>query len=130
MMASMKGDINALLEGAAAIESLKDGSRILMAEACTHNTSHEDIGRVKIPKLLRKYTGKNLKFDYYVNQDFPKNLSDYDMVIHCGGCMINSRSMCNRIEFCRESGVPISNYGVVIAYINGIAERSKEIFEA
>lgn len=129
MMASMKGDIKQLIEGAAAIRELKDGSRILMAEACTHNTSHEDIGRVKIPALLRKFTGKKLIFDYYVHQDFPDNLSEYDLVIHCGGCMINSRSMCNRIEFCKESGVPITNYGVVLAYVNGIAERSSELFE-
>ncbi len=128
MMASMKGDINALIDGAAAIEGLRDGSRILMAEACTHNVSHEDIGRVKIPALLRKKTGKELVFDYYVHQDFPKNLSDYDLVIHCGGCMINSRSMMNRIDFCHESGVPITNYGVVLAYINGIADRSRKIF--
>jgi [FeFe] hydrogenase H-cluster maturation GTPase HydF len=128
MMASMKGDLKTLAEGAYAIENLKDGSRILVAEACTHNVSHEDIGRVKIPALLRKYTGKNLIFDYYVHQDFPKNLSEYDLVIHCGGCMINSRSMCNRIDFCLESGVPITNYGVVIAYVNGILDRSKEVF--
>ena len=128
MMARMKGDLKALSEGAAAIDSLKDGSKILMAEACTHNSSHEDIGRVKIPALLRKYTNKNLSFDYYVHHDFPDNLSEYDLVIHCGGCMINSRSMNNRIEFCRESGVPITNYGVVIAYVNGILERSRQIF--
>lgn len=128
MMARMKGDLKALSDGAAAIDSLKDGSKILMAEACTHNSSHEDIGRVKIPALLRKYTNKNLSFDYYVHHDFPENLSEYDLVIHCGGCMINSRSMNNRIEFCRESGIPITNYGVVIAYVNGILERSRQIF--
>lgn len=128
MMARMKGDLKVLSEGATAIDSLKDGSKILMAEACTHNSSHEDIGRVKIPALLRKYTNKNLSFDYYVHHDFPDNLLEYDLVIHCGGCMINSRSMNNRIEFCRESGVPITNYGVVIAYVNGILERSRQIF--
>lgn len=129
MMANMKGDLRQLIKGVSAINNLKDGSRILMAEACTHNTSHEDIGRVKIPNLLKKYTGKNLVFDYYVHYDFPKNLSDYDLVIHCGGCMINSRSMNNRIEFCTQSGVPITNYGVVLAFLNGILDRSKEIFE-
>lgn len=129
MMANMKGDLRQLIKGVSAINNLKDGSRILMAEACTHNTSHEDIGRVKIPNLLKKYTGKNLVFDYYVHYDFPNNLSDYDLVIHCGGCMINSRSMNNRIEFCTQSGVPITNYGVVLAFLNGILDRSKEIFE-
>lgn len=128
LMAGMKGDIKALISGAESIRTLKDGSRILMAEACTHNVSHEDIGRKKIPMLLRKFTGKELIFDYYVHQDFPKNLKDYDLVIHCGGCMLNSRSMINRQEFCREQGVPITNYGVVLAYVNGIAERSREIF--
>lgn len=129
MMAKMKGDLRQLIRGADAIDGLKDGSRVLMAEACTHNTSHEDIGRVKIPNLLRRHTGKNLIFDYYVHHDFPKNLGEYDLVIHCGGCMINSRSMNNRIEFCREVGVPITNYGVVLAYLNGILDRSKRVFE-
>ncbi len=129
MMAKMKGDLRELIKGADAIEKLQDGSRVLMAEACTHNSSHEDIGRVKIPRLLREHTGKDLKFDFCVHHDFPENLSDYALVIHCGGCMINSRSMNNRIAFCRESGVPITNYGVVLAYANGILERSKKIFE-
>lgn len=129
MMAKMKGDLRELIRGADAIEKLHDGSRILMAEACTHNSSHEDIGRVKIPRLLKERTGKDLKFDFYVHHDFPENLSDYDLVIHCGGCMINSRSMNNRIAFCLENGVPITNYGVVLAYTNGILNRSKKIFE-
>lgn len=128
MMASIKGDLKKLIAGIDAIKSLKDGSKILMAEACTHNSSHEDIGRVKIPKLLQKFTGKRLEFEYYVHQDFPKDLSVYDLVIHCGGCMINSRSMNNRIEFCEENNVPITNYGVVLAYVNGILDRSTEIF--
>lgn len=128
MMASMKGDLSKLIAGADAISSLHDGSKILMAEACTHNSSHEDIGRVKIPRLLQKFTGKKLEFEYYVHQDFPKDLSKYDLVIHCGGCMINSRSMNNRIEFCEENGIPITNYGVVLACVNGILDRSAEIF--
>ena len=128
MMASIKGDLKKLIAGIDAIKNLKDGSKILMAEACTHNSSHEDIGRVKIPKLLQKFTGKRLEFEYYVHQDFPKDLSVYDLVIHCGGCMINSRSMNNRIEFCEENNVPITNYGVVLAYVNGILDRSTEIF--
>lgn len=129
MTAKMKGDLHRLIAGADAIASLKDGSRILMAEACTHSSSHEDIGRVKIPALLKKRTGKDLKFDFCVHHDFPDNLADYDLVIHCGGCMINSRSMKNRIDFCVKNGVPITNYGVVLAYVNEILERSKKIFE-
>ncbi len=129
LMARMKGDLKKLIEGADAIEGLKDGSKILMAEACTHNSSHEDIGRVKIPRLLRARTGKELTFDYCVHQDFPENIGKYDLVVHCGGCMINSRSMNNRIEFCRENGVPITNYGVVLAYLNGILDRCGKIFK-
>ncbi len=129
LMANMKGDINIFIQGANAIDLLKDGSRILMAEACTHNTSHEDIGRVKIPDMLRKYTGRDLVFEYYVHQDFPENIAEYDLVIHCGACMLNSRSMKNRIELCRAAGVPIVNYGVAIAYMSGILERSKSVFE-
>lgn len=128
LMARMKGDLNALIRGAEGIEKLKDGSRILMAEACTHNSSHEDIGRVKIPRLLRQKTGKKLEFDFYAYHDFPKNLSDYDLIIHCGGCMINSRAMINRINFALDAGVPITNYGVVLAYTNGILDRAKKIF--
>ena len=128
LMARMKGDLTALIKGAEGIENLKDGSRILMAEACTHNSSHEDIGRVKIPRLLKQKTGKALEFDFYAHHDFPKNLSDYDLIIHCGGCMINSRAMANRIDFATDAGVPITNYGVVLAYVSGILDRAKEIF--
>ncbi len=129
LMARMKGDISKLALGAEAVNKLKDGSRILMAEACTHNSSHEDIGRVKIPSLLRKYTGKQLEFEYSVHHDFPDNIADYDLVIHCGGCMINSRTMNNRIRFCEENGVPITNYGLVIALVSGILERSMKILK-
>lgn len=128
LTANLKGDLKTFADGAFAIEKLRNGSRILMAEACTHNSSHEDIGRVKIPNMLKKYTGKELEFDFYAHHDFPENISDYDLVIHCGGCMINSKSMCGRIDFCAQNNVPITNYGVVIAYINGILDRSKEVF--
>ncbi len=129
LMARMKGDISKLARGAEAVASLKDGSRILMAEACTHNSSHEDIGRVKIPALLRKYTGKQLEFEYSVHHDFPEDIAKYDLVIHCGGCMINSRAMNNRIRFCEENNVPITNYGLVIALVSGILERSMKILK-
>ena len=129
LLANAKGDIKILAEGARAIENLKDGSRILMAEACTHNTSHEDIGRVKIPNGLRKYTGKQLEFDYCIHHDFPENLSEYDLVIHCGGCMMNRKAIESRILQCRDEGVSITNYGVVLAYINGIMDRSLTAFK-
>ena len=128
LMAAMKGDICVFAEGAQAIASLKDGDKILMAEACTHNVSHEDIGRVKIPALIRKHTGKQLEFEYFVHQDFPESLSEYALVIHCGGCMINSRVMKNRTALCREYGVPITNYGTALAYLTGILDRSSSVF--
>ncbi len=129
LLANAKGDIKTLAEGAKALDNLPSEARILMAEACTHNTSHEDIGRVKIPNMLRKYTGKELEFDYSVHLDFPDNLSDYDLVIHCGGCMLNAKAMQNRIEYCKKTGVPVTNYGVVLSYASGILSRSMEIFE-
>lgn len=128
LLAGTKGDLREFIRGAEAIKYLKDGSRILMAEACTHNVSHEDIGRIKIPALIRKHTGAQPIFDYCVGYDFPENISDYDLVIHCGGCMINSRAVMNRTAVCRENGVPITNYGIAIAYLSGILERSKAIF--
>lgn len=128
LLANAKGDIKTLSEGARALDNLPDKARILMAEACTHNTSHEDIGRVKIPNMLRKYTGKELEFEYSVHHDFPDNLSDYDLVIHCGGCMLNAKTMQNRIEYCKNAGVAVTNYGVVLSYAGGILSRSMEIF--
>ena len=129
LLANAKGDIKTLSEGAKALDTLPDKARILMAEACTHNTSHEDIGRVKIPGMLRKYTGKELEFEYSVHHDFPDDLSDYDLVIHCGGCMLNAKTMQNRIEYCKKAGVPVTNYGVVLSYASGILTRSMEIFD-
>lgn len=129
LSANMKCNLKPLLDGASAIDTLRDGSRILMAEACTHNSSHEDIGRVKLPRLMQKYTGKKLEFDYSVGYDFPDNLSEYDLVLHCGGCMINAREMRQRQAFCAEHGVPVTNYGVAIAYMNGILKRASEIFD-
>jgi predicted GTPase len=112
-----------MLEGLEAVKGLKDGSKILMAEACTHSSTHEDIGRVKIPAKLREHTGKDLLFDFYTGHDFPANLKDYDLVVHCGACMINRRSVINRIAHCREHGVPITNYGVLLAFLSGVDTR-------
>lgn len=128
LMANMKCGLQEFIQGTEAVNRLKDGSRVLMAEACTHNASHEDIGRVKIPNLLKKRTGKDLHFDFYAYHDFPADLKKYDLVVHCGGCMINARSMQNRVEFCKKAGVPITNYGVVLAYASGILNRAKQIF--
>ncbi|MBP6062965.1 MAG: [FeFe] hydrogenase H-cluster maturation GTPase HydF [Fusobacteriaceae bacterium] len=128
LFARQKGDLATLVNGAHAVKNLKDGSRILIAETCTHNTSHEDIGRVKIPNLLKKKTGKNLEFEFKMGKDFPTDLSSYDLVIHCGGCMINRKNMQNRMDEVLEKEVPITNYGVVLAYLTGILDKATEIF--
>lgn len=129
LMARMKGDLSVFLQGIEAISKLQDGDRVLVAEACTHNTSHEDIGRVKIPRALQKKTGKSLVFTHDTGHDFPENLSEYRLVLHCGGCMLNQRAMQSRIDACQSAGVPITNYGVVLAYTAGILDRAKKIFE-
>lgn len=129
LLANQRGDVNIMSEGAKAIDNLKPGDKILMAEACTHNATHEDIGRVKIPRLIKKRTGIDFEYEYSIAHDFPEDLSSYAMVIHCGGCMITRREIQNRIAFCMESGVPITNYGVLLAYLNGILDRCSQIFK-
>ncbi len=129
LLARQKGDINKLVEGIKKIEQLKDGDKILMAEVCTHNVTHEDIGHVKIPKMLEKKTGKKFKYEYYVGRDYPTNVNEYSLIIHCGGCMITPTEMKNRIRVANESEKQITNYGVVIAYCNGILEKSIEILK-
>lgn len=129
LFARYKGDLKAFVQGVRQVENLKDDSCILISESCTHNHSHEDIGRIKIPKLLRAYTQKKLMFEYKMGQDFPEDLSDYDLVIHCGSCMLNKKIMQTRIDICQDAGVPITNYGIILAYLNGILERSIKVFE-
>lgn len=129
LFARYKGEIDAFLEGISKIDELDENSRILISESCTHNHSHEDIGRVKIPKMLRKHTGKDLKFEFKMGHDFPEDLGDYDLVIHCGSCMLNRKTMLTRIDMCRDKDVCITNYGVVLAYLTGILDRSVEIFK-
>lgn len=128
LFSRQKGDLKEFIAGVNNIRNLKNGSKILMAESCTHNVSHEDIGQVKIPMMLRKYTGLNLEFDFSMGNDFKKNIDDYDLVIHCGACMINRKTVLNRIAFCKEHNVPIANYGMVIAFVNGILDRATNIF--
>ncbi|MFK4786091.1 [FeFe] hydrogenase H-cluster maturation GTPase HydF [Fusobacterium sp. MFO224] len=124
LFAKQKGDFKKLVSGIEKINNLKNGSKILILENCTHNTSHEDIGRVKIPKLLEKKTGKNFNFTFLTGKDFPEDLGKYDLVIHCGACMITKKNMGMRIDECIEKGVKITNYGVVLAYLSGILEKS------
>ena len=128
LFANHKGDLKAFVDGARKIDSLNKNSKILISESCTHNVSHEDIGRVKIPKLLNKYVGAELNYDFRVSHDFPENIKDYDLIIHCGGCMINRKTILNRIDFCRSEEVAITNYGIVSAFLSGILDRSLEIF--
>lgn len=124
LFARQKGRLEDFIAGAEAVRNLKSGSRVLISESCTHNVSHEDIGRVKIPKLLNKYVGGNLNFDFKVGHDFADNVEDYDLVIHCGACMINRRTVINRIDYCNDKQVPITNYGVILAFLTGIMDRA------
>lgn len=128
LFARHKGDLKTLVDGASKVEELSEKSRILISEACTHNHSHEDIGRVKIPKLLNKHVGKELKYEFKMGHDFPEDIADYDLVIHCGSCMLNKKVMQTRIDWCLEKGTKITNYGVILAYLNGILDRCLEIF--
>ncbi len=120
LMAGYKGDLKTFVEGAAAVDGLTAASRVLIAEACTHAPMSEDIGRVKIPAMLKKRFGAGLQVDVVSGVDFPEDLTPYDLIIHCGGCMFNRKYVLSRIEKARGQRVPITNYGVVIAYLNGI----------
>ena len=128
LMARYKGLLDAAVPGAAAVETLKDGDTILIAEGCTHHRQCDDIGTYKVPMWLRNYTGKELNFQTCSGTEFPDDLSPYALVIHCGGCMLNEREVRYRTKCAVDQGVPITNYGTLIAYINGILKRSIEIF--
>jgi len=130
LFARYKGDLCELVRGAMAIDTLALGSRILVAEACTHHPIGEDIGRVKIPRWLQQYVGGKLEFTHVQGHDFPDDLAGYDMVIHCGACMWNRREMLSRLVRCREAGIPIANYGLTIAYSLGIFARALTPFPA
>ena len=123
LMAAHKGDIDYFVESASAIDRLTEQSRVLIAEACTHAPLAEDIGREKIPCLLRKRVGQGLTVDIVAGKDFPEDASGYDLIIHCGGCMFNRRFMLQRVDQCRRQGVPMTNYGITIAYIKGILKK-------
>ena len=127
LFARLKGDLDEFVKGAQAIENLKDGDLVLILESCTHHAIEDDIGRVKIPNLLRKKTGKNLIIHNYAGHDFP-DLKDYKLVIHCGACMTNRREVLSRILIANQNGVPITNYGVAISYCLGILPRATKIF--
>lgn len=128
LFSRFKGDLKAQAQGIKALANLKETSKVLIAEACTHHPIEEDIGTVKIPNLLRKKFGDALVIDHVRGNTFPNNLAEYDLVIHCGGCMFNRRRMLSRIHACVSEGVPITNYGLVLAYFNGVFERSIQVF--
>lgn len=130
LFARFKGDLNEFVRGAVAIDRLKPGDRVLMAEACSHHPIGEDIGRVKIPRWLTQYVGGKLEFSTMQGHDFPEDISSYKLVVHCGSCMWNRREMLSRILRCRDAGVAITNYGLAIAYSLGIFERALGPFPA
>ena len=123
LFAGYKGDIHYYVKSAAAIEMLTESSRVLIAEACTHAPLSEDIGRVKLPRLLRKRIGEKLQIDIVGGTDFPQDLTPYSLVIHCGACMFNRKYVLSRIELARKQNIPMTNYGVAIAFLNGILDR-------
>ena len=123
LFACYKGDIRLFVEGAKALEKITASSRILIAEACAHTPQHEDIGRVKLPRLLRKRFGETLQIDIVSGADYPDDLTPYDLVIHCGACMFNRKHVLSRINRARQQGVAITNYGVILAALTGILDR-------
>lgn len=128
LFARLKGDLTEFVKGANYIDSLQDGDMVLILESCTHHAIEDDIGRVKIPNLLRKKTGKNLVIHNYAGHDFP-DLKDYKLIIHCGACMTNRREILSRILIANKANVPITNYGIAISYCLGILPRATEIFK-
>lgn len=128
LFARYKGDLSTLVQGAAMLSKLKDGDKILIAEGCTHHRQCGDIGAVKMPAWIQKFSNANISFDFTSGGDFPNELSKYKLVVHCGGCMLNEIEMKNRIMLAEESSVPVVNYGVAIAHMNGILKRSIELF--
>jgi [FeFe] hydrogenase H-cluster maturation GTPase HydF len=125
-----KGDLNEQVKGCARIDSLKNGDKVLIAEACSHHALADDIGRVKIPRWLRSYTGADLRIDVSSGRDYPENLQEYSLVIHCGSCMLTRHEAMGRIERARNSGVPITNYGICIAMVQGVLKRALSPFPA
>lgn len=127
LMARYKGLLEEAVQGVTAIDQLKDGDTVLISEGCTHHRQCDDIGTVKLPRLLRSYTGKELNIETSSGMGFPEDLSPYAMVIHCGGCMLNEREVRFRMKCAQDQGVPITNYGIAIAHMRGILKRSTQM---
>ena len=128
LFARYKGNLLTAVQGVTAVESLEDGDKILVGEGCTHHRQCDDIGTVKLPRWIKEYTGKNPEFIFTSGTEFPLNLSPYKMIIHCGACMLNEREMQYRIKCAADQNIPFTNYGITIAYINGILKRTVEPF--
>ncbi len=128
LFARYKGDLEILVKGAKALKNLQKGDKVLIAEACTHHQQPDDIGRVKLPRWIREHIENEVEFDFYSGRDYPENLTDYKLVIHCAGCVLNRKDMLDRIEGSEVKGVPIVNYGVAIAHIHGILDRALKPF--
>jgi len=128
LFARQKGDLAMAAEGVAHIETLQSGDRVLIAEACSHHPLQEDIGRVKIPRWLKQYVGGDIRTDVSAGRDYPENLQDYKLIIHCGGCMLTRREMLGRMQHAREAHVPVTNYGLAISFTQGVARRTLSPF--
>lgn len=128
LFARYKGDLTELIKGAAVLSRLENGNKVLISEGCTHHRQCNDIGTVKMPKWINEFSKSELDFSFTSGGEFPENLSDYSLVVHCGGCMLNEKEMKSRIEKCVKENVPIVNYGVAIAHMNGILKRSLNVF--
>lgn len=128
LFARFKGNLKTAAAGAAAIDRLKDGDKILISEGCTHHRQCDDIGTVKLPRWIRNYTGKDLEFEYSSGRDFPDDVTKYSLIVHCGGCMLNEREMRYRQKCALDQKIPITNYGIAIAYMQGILKRCVEMF--
>lgn len=129
LMANYRGGVNILLNNVSTLSKLQDGDTILISEACTHHRQCNDIGTVKFPKWISDYTGKKLNYEFTQGGEFPQDLSKYKLIIHCGGCMINEAEMTTRQQRAKEQSIPMVNYGMAIAYMNGILERALKIFD-
>ena len=128
LFARFKGNLKTAAAGAAAIDRLKDGDKILISEGCTHHRQCDDIGTVKLPRWIRNYTGKDLEFEYSSGREFPEDVTKYSLIVHCGGCMLNEREMRYRQKCALDQEIPITNYGIAIAYMQGILKRCVEMF--
>ncbi|MDO5351126.1 MAG: [FeFe] hydrogenase H-cluster maturation GTPase HydF [Lachnospiraceae bacterium] len=128
LFARYKGNLESVVKGVTALDRLQDGDKVLISEGCTHHRQCDDIGSVKLPRWMKEYTGKDLVYEFTSGTEFPDDLSCYKLIVHCGGCMLNEREMKYRLSCAEDQGIPMTNYGILIAYMQGILKRSVEVF--